>query len=94
MNVRFYINEFTGRPHVLDHGVTPSEVLEAMARRAEDRAGHSDARVLIGATAGGRILRVVYASDNQSDGVFVIPAYELRGKPLVAFRRRRRARGG
>ena len=41
----------------------------------------------IGRTEAGRILRVVYVRDPKPDSVFVITAYELEGKPLVAFRR-------
>lgn len=93
MNIRFHINEFTGQPHVLDHGVTPVEAVEAMRQRYEDRSGDNDSRSLIGRTSGGRIIRVIYAPARQEHGVFVITAYELRGKPLAAFRRRQRGRG-
>jgi len=33
---------------------------------------------------------VIYVPDPQPDSVFVITAYELAGKPLAAFRRRRK----
>jgi hypothetical protein len=49
------------------------------------------ARVAIGQTRAGRHLRVVYVPE--LGGTFVITAYELRGKPLMAYRRRRRQRG-
>ena len=39
-------------------------------------------------TESGRILRVIYVRDPKPDSVFVVTAYELSGKPLVAFRRR------
>jgi hypothetical protein len=42
----------------------------------------------IGRTEAGRILRVIYVRDPKPDSVFVVTAYELSGKPLVAFRRR------
>jgi hypothetical protein len=35
-------------------------------------------------------LRVIYVRDAEPDSVFVITAYDLRGKPLLAYRRRRR----
>ena len=38
----------------------------------------------------GRFLRVIYVPDREPDDVFVITAYELTGKPLAAYRRRRR----
>jgi hypothetical protein len=36
----------------------------------------------------GRIVRAIYVRDPEPDSVFVITAYDLTGKPLVAFRRR------
>jgi len=49
------------------------------------------ARVAIGQTEAGRYLRVIYVPE--LGGAFVITAYELRGKPLIAYRRRRRRKG-
>ncbi len=37
-----------------------------------------------------RYLRVIYVPDPEPDSVFVITAYDLAGKPLAAFRRRRK----
>ena len=51
------------------------------------------ARVTIGRTRTGRYLRVIYVPDPEPDSIFVIAAYELTGKPLAAYRRRRRRRG-
>jgi hypothetical protein len=58
----------------------------------EDRPGSEDSRHALGQTAAGRYLRVIYVPDQGADSVFVVTAYELRGKPLQAFRRRRRRR--
>jgi len=44
----------------------------------------------VGQTASGRYLRVVYVPDPEPDSVFVITAYDLAGKPLAAYRRRRK----
>lgn len=44
----------------------------------------------IGRTEAGRYLRVIYVPE--PGGVFVITAYELKGKPLFAYRRRMRKR--
>jgi hypothetical protein len=44
----------------------------------------------LGQTDGGRYLRVIYIADPEPESVFVITAYELTGKPLAAYRRRRR----
>ena len=38
----------------------------------------------------GRYLRVIYVPDPEPDSVFVITSYELIGKPLAAYRRRRK----
>lgn len=57
----------------------------------EDRIGQEGARVATGQTAAGRYLRVVYVPE--AGGAFVITAYELTGKPLIAYRRRRRRKG-
>ena len=44
----------------------------------------------MGQTDSGRYLRVIYVPDREPDSVFVITAYELIGKPLAAYRRRRK----
>jgi len=49
--------------------------------------------VAIGKTRGGRFLRVIYVPHPEFNSVFVITAYELTGKPLIAYRRRRRREG-
>jgi len=54
----------------------------------EDRLGTEGARIALGRTAG-RYLRVVYVPDPEPDSVFVI-TYTLEGKPLTAYKRRRR----
>ena len=56
----------------------------------EDHPGREDSRVVIGKTRAGRYLRVIYVSDPEPESVFVITAYELRGKPSFAYRRRLR----
>jgi hypothetical protein len=52
--------------------------------------GRRDSRVRFGQTSSGRYLKVVYVPDEDRDSVFVITAYDLRGKELKAFRRRKR----
>ncbi|MDH4327156.1 MAG: hypothetical protein OEV77_01405 [Nitrospira sp.] len=44
----------------------------------------------IGQTRAGRYLKLIYVPDPEPDGIFVITAYQLIGKPLMAYRRRRR----
>jgi hypothetical protein len=69
--------------------VSEEEVIEVLEDPGEDRAGREGSRMAIGQTASGRYLRVVYVPDPEPESVFVT-AYELTGKPLAAFRRRRR----
>lgn len=92
MKIRFYINPLTGLPHIYDHDVEQEEVEEILRRPGEDRPGRGDSRVALGQTATGRYLRVIYVPDPKPDSVFVVTAYDLVGKPLKAYRRRRRRR--
>ena len=90
MRIRFYLDPATGMPHIHGHDVDEDEVADVLGRPGEDRAGPDGSRVALGQTRAGRYLRVIYVPE--STGVFVITAYELRGKPLLAYRRRRRRR--
>jgi Domain of unknown function (DUF4258) len=93
MNIRFYLDPETGEPHIYNHGVTEDEVEDVVCRPGEDRPGREGSRVAIGQTRAGRYVRVIYVPDPEPDSIFVITAYELRGKPLTAYRRRRRRKG-
>jgi Domain of unknown function (DUF4258) len=93
MNLRFYYDSATGEPHIYNHDVTEEEVEDVLRRPGEDRLGREGSRVAIGQTQAGRFLRVIYVPDPEPDSLFVITAYELRGKPLTAYRRRQRRRG-
>lgn len=93
MELRFHLDADTGQPHIYGHGVREEEVRQVLRRPGEDRAGTEGSRVAIGQTAAGRILKVIYVRDSTGDGVFVVTAYDLTGKPLKAYRRRQRKRG-
>jgi hypothetical protein len=93
MDVRYFHDPDSGEPHIYDHGVSEEEVEYILRHPGEDRPGSDDSRHALGQTAAGRYLRVIYVPDSDADSVFVVTAYELRGKPLQAFRRRRRRRG-
>lgn len=86
--IRFYNDPETDQPHIFKHDVTEEEVIEVLKEPAEDRKGGDDSRVAIGQTASGRYLKIFYVLD--PDAVFVVTAWELTGKALLAFRRRRR----
>jgi hypothetical protein len=68
--------------------VDEGEVLDILETPGEDRPGRDGSRVALGQTASGRYLRVIYVPE--PDGVFVITAYDLTGKSLAAYRRRRK----
>ena len=93
MNVRFYLDPETGEPHIYNHGVNEDEVEDVLRAPGEDRPGRECSRVALGQTRAGRYLRVIYVPDPEPQSVFVITAYELSGRPLAAYRRRRRRRG-
>ena len=94
MDIRFYMDEDSGLPHISGHGVTEAEVQEVLRGSGEDIPGQRNSRLKLGQTAAGRYLQVVYVPDDgDPSSVFVVTAYELQGKAKQAFRRRRRERG-
>jgi len=90
LNIRYYIDLETELPHIYRHDVEETEVEDVLSNPGEDRLGREGSRVAIGRTSEGRYLRVIYVPDPAPNSVFVITAYELQGKPLIAYRRRRR----
>jgi len=92
LHVRYYLDSETGRPHLCAHDVSEQEVEDVLARPGEDRPGREGSRVAIGRTRAGRYLRVIYVPDPEPESVFVMTAYELKGKPLTAYKRRMRRR--
>ena len=92
MNIRFYVDPATDDYHIYEHDVDEEEVTDVLFSPGEDRAGRDGSRIAIGQTKRGRFLKVIYVRDPVPDSVFVITAYELTGKPLIAYRRRQRKR--
>ena len=90
MEIRFYEDPDTRLPHIYGHGVTEEEVRQVLRSPGEDLPGTRDSRMKLGQTAAGRYLQVIYVPDEDPDSVFVITAYELRGKAKTAYRRRQR----
>ncbi|MEK6301922.1 MAG: DUF4258 domain-containing protein [Acidobacteriota bacterium] len=90
MKVRFFLDETTELPHIYSHGVNEEEVEDILTSPGEDRPGREGSRVAIGQTSAGRYLRVIYVRDPEPDSLFVITAYEVSGKSLLTYRRRRR----
>jgi len=90
MKIRFYIDSATGLPHINNHNVSKDEVADILNKPGEDRIGKEGSRIAIGQTKAGRYLRVIYVSDPEVESNFVITAIELTGKPLLAYKRRRK----
>jgi hypothetical protein len=90
VNLRFYIDPESGKPHIHRHDVSEEEAEDVLRRPLEDRPGRDGARVATGQTRNGRYLRVIYVLDPEPDSLFVITAFTLGAKPLRALRRRRK----
>jgi hypothetical protein len=93
VKIRYYIDAQTGQPHIYHHNISEAEVEDILRNTGEDRLGAEGSRIAIGQTRDGRYLRIIYVLDPERDGIFVITGYELIGKPLLAYRRRRRRKG-
>jgi hypothetical protein len=90
MYVRYYADPESGEPHIYEHGITKDEVEQVLRGPGEDLPAREGSRMKLGQTASGRYLQVIYVPDEDAESVFVITAYELRGKAKKAFRRRQR----
>lgn len=93
MIIRLYRDPETGAPHIYGYNVNEDE-RDVLSSAIEDRAGHDGSRVALGKTSGGRFLRIIYVPDPEPDSLFVITAYDLRGKAVQALRRRMRKKHG
>jgi Domain of unknown function (DUF4258) len=92
VDVRFYIDPETSEPHIYNHNVSEEEAEDVLRHPGEDYSGRNNSRIAVGQTSAGRHLRVIYVPDPEPGSVFVITAYDLTGKALAAYRRRRRRR--
>jgi len=63
VDVRYYIDPETERPHIYRHGAVEREVEDVLRRPIEDRPGRDASRVALGQTEAGRYLRVIYVPD-------------------------------
>ncbi|MGH2583508.1 MAG: BrnT family toxin [Dehalococcoidia bacterium] len=78
--------------HVWEHGVTPTEAEEAIldpgvTPAEERRIGRERRYTIVGATAAGRILLVVFTM--REDAIRVITAYPAKEREKRRYRRRR-----
>jgi hypothetical protein len=92
MELRFWIDPETDLPHIYNHGVTEEEVEWVLADPDVESHGTDESIVAIGRTASRRLLKVIYAPDDDGVGAFVITAYRLKGKALIAHNRYMRSR--
>jgi hypothetical protein len=90
VDIRFYADPETGEPHIYRHGVMEDEVEEVLRRPGDDFPGSRNSRIALGPTSSGRHLQVIYVPDAETRSVFVVTAYDLKGKALSAYQRRRR----
>jgi hypothetical protein len=90
MKLHYYIDPETGQPHIYTHNVSEDEVEDVLLKSGEDRSGKDGSRVAIGQTRTGRYLKVIYVFNLNPKSIFVITAFDLIGKPLIAYRRRSR----
>ena len=90
VDLRFYVDPETDEPHIYNHGVVEDEVEQVLENPADEFGGRRDSRIALGQTEAGRYLQVVYVPDPGRRSAFVVTAYDLRGKALAAYKRRRR----
>ena len=90
MDIRYHRDPETGLPHIYDHGIREQEVEAVLRGVGDDVPADRGSRMKLGQTAEGRYLQVIYSPDEDGIGVFVITAFELKGKSKKAFRRRQR----
>ncbi len=88
MKIRYYYDPETGQPHIFNHHVNKDEVKDVLLKPGEDRSGRDGSRVAMGQTSKGRYLKVIYVLDLEPKSIFVITAFDLIGKPLMAHKRR------
>lgn len=93
MNVRFYIDPETMQPHIEGHHVTEQEALDVLRKPLEETRGTRSRVISVGQSRGGRYLRVISSPDESGDGIFVIMAFDLPARQILALKRRLRRRG-
>ena len=90
MELRFWYDPAAGLPHIYNHGITEEEVSQVLRQPDLNFPGRRNSRSIFGQTLAGRHLKVVCVPDEVGNGVFVVTAYELRGKALKAYHRAKR----
>jgi len=88
MLITFYNDPETDLPHIYDHGVNEQEIYEVFRRSPLQLLGREGTMLALGQTEAGRYLKVIYRRKPRE--ILIITAYDLRGKELSAYRRRKR----
>ena len=57
MEVRFYLDPDSGEPHVLNHGISETEVIRILSHANEDLPAANGARMAIGENGSGACAR-------------------------------------
>ncbi len=68
--------------------VSRLKTMDVLIKPGEDRSGRDGSRVAMGQTRTGRYLKVIYVFDLEPKSIFIITAFDLIGKPLMAHKRR------
>lgn len=88
MQARFYIDPATGAPHIYGHDVSEDEVIDVLEFRGKIGRVAMAPELLWGS----RLRAGIYVSSTFQTGhrTAYITAYNVTGKPLEAFNRRRK----
>jgi hypothetical protein len=63
VEIRYYLDPFSGEPHIFRHAVAQEEGTDILEAPGEGRPGRQGTRVAIVQTSAGRYLRVIYIPD-------------------------------
>jgi len=74
MELRFWNDPETGLPHIYDHGVTEEEVEQVLRSPGLNLPDARNSRSVMGQTAAGRYLKVVFVPDSAGESGFVVTA--------------------
>jgi len=92
MDYRFYKEPDSGLAHCYAaHGVKERDAIEVLRQPGQRLERTDGSLVAEGQTEAGRFLRVIYREELDLEYVFIITAYDLKGKAKQTFRRRRRS---
>jgi len=92
VKIRYLEDHETGEPHIYKHDVCEDEVEEVLASAEEDLPARRNSRSIIGKTSTGRFLRIICVRNKEQGSIFVVTAYDLSPRQLIAYRRRCRKR--